>query len=309
MIAENLRTCIDIFRTQEDSIPLKVKGSTWSLIEFVEALAVGLIVWLLRVWIHRVMFSNLFKNYSKRKRQKLSENLYYTVAYSMSFCFGISVFLLENWALDLGGPLLTSLWTPYPPPVSAFFRSFYIIEFGYYLGNLAFLLLTDTRHSDFLEFFIHHISTLLLIFISYSFQYVRIGLVILTLHDASDILLYGTKCVYYFGVQPLDSIMFCVFAIVFYITRLFIFPRIIWGVAVDVVRLVLNEPSFSGFAANWTVHFSHYFVCLIALCTLELLHCFWFSLILKMIGRVIFASFDRLREEGDIRSDDEGGDE
>ncbi|EME29577.1 longevity assurance protein LAG1 [Galdieria sulphuraria] len=305
VICENMKSFVNILREQQDTAFPRLSDSTWKREELLRALLVGFAVWLLRVWLQKFVFSKGFQKYSVRLRRKLSENLYYSIAYCLSFACGLITLTLEDWRVDLRGPLLVELWSPYPPPLSTFFRSYYVVELGYYLGSLVFLLFSDTKHSDFLEFCIHHVATILLIYISYSFRYVRIGLVILVLHDASDILLYSTKCVYYIGFRPLDSIMFTAFAVIFYFTRLFIFPRIIWGVAVDIIRLILRNHSFSGFASNWPVHFSHYFICLFALSTLELLHCFWFSLILKMIGRVIFASFEKLREEGDIRSDDE----
>lgn len=304
-ICLDVKSFISVLREQQYTSAPRLADSAWKRQELFLVLAVGFTVWLLRLVLQKILFSKIFHKYSVRIQRKLSENLYYSIAYCLSFACGLLTWTLEDWRIDLFGPLLVELWSPYPPPLSTFFRCYYILELGYYLGSLAFLLLADTKHSDFLEFFIHHVATILLVYISYSFRYVRIGLVILVLHDASDVLLYSTKCVYYLGYRPFDSIMFIAFAVVFYFTRLFVFPRIIWGVAVDVIRLILRDHTFSGFASYWPVHFSHYFVCLFALSTLEILHCFWFSLILKMIGRVVFASFEKLREEGDIRSDDE----
>lgn len=219
MICGNVKSFIGVLREQQDMIAPRLSDSTWRKEELMLVLVVGFAVWLLRLWLQKVIFSKSFQKYSIRVRRKLSENLYYSIAYCLSFACGLTTLTLEDWRVDLRGPLLVELWTPYPPPLSTLFRSYYIAELGYYLGSLAFLLLADTKHSDFLEFCIHHVATILLVYISYSFRYVRIGLLILVLHDASDILLYSTKCIYYIGYRPWDSIMFTMFALVFYFTR------------------------------------------------------------------------------------------
>ena len=47
---------------------------------------------------------------------------------------------------------------------------------------------------------------------------------ILSIHDVSDIFLEFSKSVNYFGFETLSKVTFIAFAVVFLVTRLFVFP-------------------------------------------------------------------------------------
>ncbi|KAK4524040.1 hypothetical protein GAYE_SCF01G1939 [Galdieria yellowstonensis] len=262
----------------------------------------------LRYFLQIKLLPLWFSKFSRIRRRKICENIFYTVFYIFSFWYGVIVITKENWTVDPRESIIREFWTPFPVPMSSLFRSYYLMEAGYYCGALLFLSF-DTKRSDFMEFVIHHSSTIFLVLISYIFGYVRVGLYILCLHDASDILLYLAKVLYYVRWNA-DVYVFSFFVIVFYLTRLVLYPRVVWSVAVDTLRMVLEKPWFNHWAAHWEFYLLHYFLCLIALVILQLLHCFWFSLALRMVYRTLSASTEALRQDGgDIRSDDEEEDE
>eukprot|EP00871_Galdieria_phlegrea_P002016 jgi/Galph1/2815/GphlegSOOS_G1474.1 len=310
VVFDSLREIIQIIRREEavvDERPVNLFNSVLRAEDFFVVLAVAVSAGILRYILQNKILPLWFTKFSSKRRSKICENIFYTVFYIISFWFGVLVIARERWTIDLREAIIQEFWTPFPAPMSNLFRSYYLMEAGYYCGSLLFLMV-DTRRSDFLEFVVHHTSTIFLVFASYIFGYVRIGLYILCLHDASDILLYLAKVLYYVNWKS-DMLVFTAFAFVFYLTRLVIYPRVIWSVAVDTLRLVLKQHDFNHWAAHWQTYLSHYFSCLGALIILLVLHCFWFSLILKMIHRMVTASMETLRKDGgDIRSDDEDED-
>lgn len=171
----------------------------------------------LRYFLQIKLLPLWFSKFSRIRRRKICENIFYTVFYIFSFWYGVIVITKENWTVDPREAIIREFWTPFPVPMSSLFRSYYLMEAGYYCGALLFLSF-DTKRSDFMEFVIHHSSTIFLVLISYIFGYVRVGLYILCLHDASDILLYLAKVLYYVRWNA-DVYVFSFFVIVFYLTR------------------------------------------------------------------------------------------
>ena len=52
----------------------------------------------------------------------------------------------------------------------------------------------DEKRKDFLVMLIHHILTLTLIIVSYATRYHKVGILVIFVHDVTDILLELTKC-------------------------------------------------------------------------------------------------------------------
>ncbi|GJQ10289.1 hypothetical protein GpartN1_g2080.t1 [Galdieria partita] len=308
---ESLREIIKIIKQEQvlkEERPVHTLNPFFQREDVFIVLFVTVLAATLRFVLQNKLLPLWFSKFTPIRRRKICENIFYTVFYIFSFWYGVVVITQERWTVDPREAIIREFWTPFPAPMSTLFRSYYLMEAGYYCGALLFLSF-DTRRSDFMEFVIHHSSTIFLVFISYLFGYVRIGLYILCIHDASDILLYLAKVLYYVRWNA-DIYVFSFFAVVFYLTRLVIYPRVVWSVAVDSLRMVLEKPSFNHWAAHWQFYLLHYFLCLVALFVLQLLHCFWFSLILKMVYRSLSASTEALRQDGgDIRSDDEEEDE
>jgi ceramide synthetase len=174
---------------------------------------------------------------------------------------------------------------------------YYHIELGSYIHQLIW---TESNHSDFWEMFAHHIITIALIVISFITNYWRVGVSILFLHDLSDVFLEGCKVLNYTSKPPSRRWIknhivdpgFGVFTVVFFITRLVLFPRyILYSVFIEGYRVYGCEwggcPIFIGL-----------------LSALQCLHIFWFYLIMRMVMKLFMGQM-----EGDVRSDDEGEEE
>ncbi len=115
----------------------------------------------------------------------------------------------------------------------------------------------------------------------------------MVVHDLADIFLESAKLFNYVATKndkyknfakPLCDSLFVIFAIVFFITRLVIFP--FW---------VLNSVIFHGFDWMDNTYLGGKIIA-VALTLLQLLHIFWFYTILKMAYKLVTTGI-----EGDER--------
>ncbi|KAG7254052.1 hypothetical protein CRUP_030173 [Coryphaenoides rupestris] len=98
-----------------------------------------------------------------------------------------------------------------------------MVELSFYL-SLLFSQFTDMRRKDFLVMFLHHLTTISLIIFSYVNNMVRVGTMLMCLHDAVDVLMEAAKMANYAKCQTLYNFLFAVFAILFISSRLGVFP-------------------------------------------------------------------------------------
>ncbi|EPR77836.1 LAG1 longevity assurance protein 4 [Spraguea lophii 42_110] len=99
----------------------------------------------------------------------------------------------------------------------------YIMELSHYLNSLI-LLFIEPRLKDFYQMLAHHIITILLIVLSYHINIIRYGIVIMVIHDCSDPFLELAKLFFYLNKQKAADNAFMVFGIVFFISRMIIYP-------------------------------------------------------------------------------------
>uniref|UniRef100_A0A671U3U8 Ceramide synthase 5 n=1 Tax=Sparus aurata TaxID=8175 RepID=A0A671U3U8_SPAAU len=162
---------------------------------------------------------------------------------------------------------------------------YYVTELAFY-WSLMFSQFTDIKRKDFLIMFIHHLATISLISFSYVNNMVRVGSLVMCVHDSSDFLLEAAKLANYAKSQRLCDFLFIVFSVVFFITRLVIYP--IW---------ILNSTMFESWAivgpypSWWLFNF--------LLLVLQVLHIIWFYL----IARIAVKAMLRGKVCNDVRSD------
>jgi hypothetical protein len=189
-------------------------------------------------------------------------------------------------------------WIGWPYHVmSEMVEYYYQVELGSYIHQL---LWTEVSRSDSLQMILHHLTTIALIVFSYLANYTRIGASILLLHDTADVFLEGAKVCHYisqgakgrffrsFGKIGAD-VLFVVFAVTFFVTRLMLYPRfIVYSAYVESME-VFGTYSMSGYVV---------FTGLLTI--LQALHIFWFYLIAKMIYEMV-----KDGRGGDVRSSDD----
>uniref|UniRef100_A0A7S0YMV2 TLC domain-containing protein n=1 Tax=Polytomella parva TaxID=51329 RepID=A0A7S0YMV2_9CHLO len=187
--------------------------------------------------------------------------------------------------------------THFPPcnlPVSRGLLLYYCFETGFYMEAINFLIFHETRRRDWAESLIHHIATSILLLYSYYVNFTRVGVVVLLIHDFSDIFLEASKLAKYARAEILSVALFVVFLISWIVCRCVIFPLF-------VIRSTLFEP-----VALVAVHIGveprpHFeiFNCLLIL--LFILHIYWTWIIIKILLRLLVTgNADDVREKEEV---------
>ena len=193
-------------------------------------------------------------------------------------------------------------WVDWPNhPLSDSLVLFYNFQIGSYIHQLFW---TEVTRSDALEMIIHHIVTLCLLVCSYLANFTRVGTSIVLIHDSADIFLESAKVFNYISkakdrqwAQRWCDGLFGTFAVVFFITRLVLYPRfMIYSVLVE---------SIDVFGANWRGYY--WFNGLLII--LQILHIFWFYTIARMIFKLVTNGGIEKDERSDDDEDVDGSDD
>jgi hypothetical protein len=162
-------------------------------------------------------------------------------------------------------------WTDgYPfQAISPELRQFYLTAIGYHLSEVAMLLL-EVRLPDFWEMMLHHTVSVSLVVLSYGLNYVRIGSLVLLLHGATDVLIYLSKAIVDTTATRCTVASYFALIVAYAWFRIFVFPvsimRSAWIESLEEAGSEIYGWSYLNFA----------------LCTLLLLHMYWFGLIIKI---------------------------
>ncbi|XP_066465343.1 ceramide synthase 2 isoform X2 [Eleutherodactylus coqui] len=169
-------------------------------------------------------------------QKKFREASWRFIFYLVAFIAGMAVLVDKPWFHDL-----RYVWTDFPKQSmlpSQYW--YYMIELGFY-WSLLFRVAFDVKRKDFQEQIIHHVATIVLISFSWCANYIRVGTLVLAIHDASDFFLESAKMFNYAGWKETCNNLFVVFAFVFIITRIIIFP-FCWKKMQEVTKTKLTFP-------------------------------------------------------------------
>eukprot|EP01068_Selenidium_serpulae_P007804 Selendium_serpulae@DN4808_c0_g1_i2.p1 len=259
----------------------------------------------------------------KKKEHKFYENLWYACWHSISFFWTLGIIYKECLSFDdpgwpfyffvrrqpgwffLATPAEQRLHESYGWPllnVLPHMQIFYLTELAFWTSNILFLFL-ETKRSDFHVMLVHHITTCFLLGGSYAMNFWRIGLIVLLPHDIVDIFLYWAKVMHCStGPRWIVDGLFISFAVAFFLARLVFFPIcclwpcVSWGTIREISKGFLQYP--------WDIAGAGFLQ--MSLVILQVLHIFWFWLIIKMV--VTLKTKKTVTEGGDIRSDDDDSD-
>lgn len=248
-----------------------------------------------------------------RKRERFCTAWGEAVYFAIQVFVNYRLFSGASWYWPSGWDLLmadTGQMTPMGDAAAPLYhcaremRTYYVLEFGWYSMCLV-LLFFKKRRSDFLEMLAHHAITSVLIFTSYSFGYLRIGVVVMNLHNLFDPFLNVAKCCHYAFKGPLHvlaDVSFGLGAVVFLASRLVLYPVVIYHAFIH--HVWFHTITYPGEDPVWDAPVDRW-ACIILLCMLYPIHLFWFYLILKVAKKALVGGTVQNDERSDSESEGE----
>jgi len=256
----------------------------------IQFLVAAVIAFFIARWIIKDrLFKLLLEKVGVVQVDKAMEMAWYSLYYIAFTSFGLYVYSQEEWTIFP----TANFWSNYPHPLTTLMWTYYILELSFYFHGLI-AISFERRRKDFLQMIVHHIVTIILISHSYWIRVHRIGMITLIIHNISDVFLYSGKVLHYISkkhkfLNVYVQILFLIFAISFFATRVVFFPLVIIRSCYFEANVV--NPECPGCKEST-----------LFLGTLYLLHCYWFYLIIQMAINT-FKKPDDIVE--DICSEDE----
>jgi hypothetical protein len=164
-------------------------------------------------------------------------------------------------------------------------RAFYVFQLVLWMWTAVSCQWLEERRQDYAEMICHHVITVALVLGSLLANEVAIGLVVLFVHDSSDILLDLMKMSNYLKLQDrhgwfASETLFVLNYISWIYLRLYVFPMyVIDAVAYDdyATRCSPDGTEFPG-TTPWSGILLH---------LLLVLHCFWFAVLTRIAVRIV----------------------
>jgi hypothetical protein len=221
---------------------------------------------------------------NKKKQRKFANQLWLFTYYAGNSILGYYVQYDKPWfsvpqTMDHVGKMFIGLYDE-PTPLMVLQ---YSLAFAFYSSELVSLFI-ETRRSDFMEYVLHHVATIILFIFTWGGRDHTIAVFIVFLHDASDIFLCLAKCCHYVNFQAGVNAGLGLFVAGFVLFRFLCLPYVIVGCYY--ISPVMRKATVNFYARAFLLLF-----------VIQLLHVFWFCLILRMVVRLVNGV------KGDSRSD------
>lgn len=219
--------------------------------------------------------------------QKFCETGWRFTFYAGILCYGFTCLWHKPWFWNID-----YCWIHYPNhKVDDDIWVYYMLELSFY-WSLSISQFFDVKRKDFWGMFIHHNATIALMMFSWTTHFIRIGTLVLIVHDCADPLLELAKLFRYARYKKTCDAVFFVFSVVWVVTRCGVYPA--W---------ILYSTLFD--AVNFFSMFPAYYIFNGLLCTLQLLHIVWTYLLYKVIQKALSkGNIDDMRSDSEP-SDDE----
>jgi len=169
------------------------------------------------------------------------------------------------------------------------FRYYFLSQFSFYLHSLIAHITIETRRNDYVAMLWHHIFTCVLVGLSYAGGYCRIGGVLLFLFDCNDVLLECGKMLLYAGFQRASDSLFVVLITSWATTRIYLYTF-----------KVLSSTIYE--SGVYIENFVGYYPLNGMLVFLLILNIYWFSLMVKMLFKVILYK-ERLNDSREAKDE------
>ncbi|XP_067941430.1 ceramide synthase 1-like isoform X2 [Watersipora subatra] len=194
-----------------------------------------------------------------------------------------------------------SIWNDHVPGmrVEPVISWAYALQISFYIHSIYASLCMDAWRSDSNLMIFHHFLAISLIGFSYLTRYHKIGLLVLFIHDPTDVVLEFTKCNVYFKTRGgllyrlhdiLSTIGFITFALFWFVLRLYWMP----------LKILHSAGYGSMVRYSETGHLPFYFFFNTMLWVLQLINAYWFLYIVSFLVKVVtgqISEVDDIREE------------
>lgn len=168
---------------------------------------------------------------------------------------------------------------------------YYMVSLGYY-WCMTITHFFEYRRKDSYQLFVHHLLTILLISFSWAVNFVRIGTLVLIVHECGDIPMLVAKICKLCGFQRGMDGFFLVFLLLWLCTRVGLYPFWIMRTTLFRAHVILQM---------W---YPVYYIFNGLLLILLLIHIMWTYLILRIVVRMLL-----YKEISDVRSSSDASDE
>uniref|UniRef100_A0A182M5X7 TLC domain-containing protein n=1 Tax=Anopheles culicifacies TaxID=139723 RepID=A0A182M5X7_9DIPT len=258
----------------------------WSMTR--DALLAAMLLWCIVRLMKQVDMTERHIEYWWRRRRaqdkpttlvKFCETSWRCIYYTYSFIFGCIVMYDKPWLWEI-----KHCWYGYPhQSVTNDIWWYYMISMAFY-WSLTASQFYDVKRKDFWQMFAHHMITILLMALSWMCNLHRVGSLVLLVHDCADIFLESAKLTKYAQYQKVCDTIFAIFTVVWIVTRLILYPRIIYSSSVEAPQILPMFPA--------------YYIFNTLLILLLVLHICWTYLIMQIVIKAIKSG----QMEGDVRS-------
>jgi hypothetical protein len=179
------------------------------------------------------------------------------------------------WQLGGSGDFtlgFTEEWFPFPIRNNDNLKYYILVTSGYHVAHFFMHIFSKNKRNDFVEMALHHICAVYLYGGLYLLNVWEIGATIAFLHDIADIFVNIVKFAGETSYNSVAALCMCIHMVVWFFTRNYTLPILIWKIFSSDIPLG---------------QYSKLIFCYLLSCMFAL-HCFWFTLFVRMIWR--FAS-------------------
>jgi len=154
-------------------------------------------------------------------------------------------------------------------PINPGLQTYYLIELGYHVQSLLFHIFGEHRN-DYLEMMLHHTCAVLLVLFSYFSNFLRIGSLVLFVHDIADVFGYALKAMVDTKHVKITLTLYACLLVVWAYARFYCFPALIISGIYDAIKSVNQEWYI---ALEWSYFLGMLYILLF-------LHIYWYALFL-----------------------------
>lgn len=167
---------------------------------------------------------------------------------------------------------------------------FFMVSMAYFVGDI-YTQIFNVKRKDKMAFIIHHVIVIVTLVLAFITHFHRIGTVLLVLSDICTPFFHvGRMCVYT-GFYKMSKLLLVCFSLLWFVTRMAIFPLLIWQCYLFIWDLDFTMPA--------------YYAMLVGLLGIMALNVIWSYLLLMVIYKTLYKPMPLNKSFSDPLSDSE----